>query len=203
MLFRSHWCHVMEQESFEDEAVAQLMNQHFICIKVDREERPDIDQVYMSAVQLMTGHGGWPLNCFALPDGRPIYGGTYFPKEQWINVLKNLVELRKNNRSKTEEYAVELTNGMLRIENFEANATQTNLSDEILHTAVKHLSSTFDVEYGGFSRAPKFPLPNNWLFLLRYAHTFGDSLVIKQVYRTLDAMASGGIYDQVGGGFAR
>jgi uncharacterized protein len=198
-----HWCHVMEHESFEDEAVASMMNEHFVCIKVDREERPDIDQVYMSAVQLMTGHGGWPLNCFALPDGRPIYGGTYFPKEQWIKVLRNLVDLRQHNRAKTEEYAAELTNGMLRIENYELRSDPTALTSEILHSAIKQLTPSFDTEYGGYARAPKFPLPNNWLFLLRYAHLNGDSSLLRQVYRTLNAMASGGIYDQIGGGFAR
>src|SRR6202008_696785 len=104
-----HWCHVMEHESFEDENVAKLMNEHFINIKVDREERPDIDMVYMGAVQLMTGQGGWPLNCFALPDGRPIYGGTYFPKHQWVNVLSNLADLFKTNSNKAYEYAANLT----------------------------------------------------------------------------------------------
>ncbi len=107
-----HWCHVMEHESFEDEATAKIMNEHFICIKVDREERPDIDQIYMLAVQLMTGQGGWPLNCFALPDGRPVYGGTYFQKPQWQNVLFNLADHYRNERDKTLEYAKKLTEGV-------------------------------------------------------------------------------------------
>jgi uncharacterized protein YyaL (SSP411 family) len=116
-----HWCHVMEHESFEGEAVAEIMNTHFINIKVDREERPDIDQVYMSAVQIMTGHGGWPLNCFTLPDGRPIYGGTYFPKANWMSILKNLADLWRNNKEKANQYANELTNGMLHVEKVELN----------------------------------------------------------------------------------
>ncbi|HRG39447.1 MAG TPA: thioredoxin domain-containing protein, partial [Bacteroidia bacterium] len=107
-----HWCHVMEHQCFENEKVAQIMNDHFICIKVDREERPDIDQVYMMAVQLMTGKGGWPLNCFTLPDGRPVYGGTYFPKEQWINILLNLADLYANEKQKMLDYATQLTEGV-------------------------------------------------------------------------------------------
>ena len=107
-----HWCHVMEHQSFEDEQVARLMNDYFVCIKVDREERPDIDQVYMMAVQLMTGQGGWPLNCFALPDGRPIYGGTYFPKTNWMNILLNLADVYKNDPEKVLDYAKQLTEGV-------------------------------------------------------------------------------------------
>lgn len=200
-----HWCHVMEHESFEDEEVAAIMNEHFVCIKVDREERPDIDQVYMTAVQIMTGHGGWPLNCFALPDGRPVYGGTYFPKEHWKNILLNLAAVYKNDRPKAEQYADELTKGMLHIERLEAlgNGGDNELSMTLLQQSVKKWKQAFDTEKGGANRAPKFPMPNNWLFLLRYAYFSGDKQAHKQVHLTLQCMANGGIYDHVGGGFAR
>ena len=124
-----HWCHVMEHESFEDEYVARLMNQHFVCIKVDREEHPDVDQFFMGAVQLLSGRGGWPLNCFALPDGRPIWGGTYFRKEQWISVLQQLQELFQNQKGDLEEQARQLTEG-IRQNQFAAkiDVKETNLA---------------------------------------------------------------------------
>ncbi len=118
-----HWCHVMEHESFEDSTVAAFMNEHFVCIKVDREERPDVDQVYMSAVQLMTGRGGWPLNCFALPDGRPLYGGTYFPKEQWLDVMEKVSGIWQNDREKALEYATNLTQGIKESELIQRNTS--------------------------------------------------------------------------------
>lgn len=198
-----HWCHVMEHESFEDKEVAKLMNDHFLCIKVDREERPDIDQVYMTAVQLMTGHGGWPLNCFALPDGRPIYGGTYFPKQQWMNVLLNLAELYRNDRNKVEEYAQELTNGILKTELLAVNSKPIEFNMEMADTCVKAWSKRLDNTHGGQDKAPKFPLPNNYLFLLRYAHFTQNAGIQRHVDLTLKKMAYGGIYDQLGGGFAR
>jgi uncharacterized protein len=198
-----HWCHVMEHESFEDEKVAALMNEHFICIKVDREERPDIDQVYMTAVQLMTGHGGWPLNCFALPDGRPLYGGTYFPKERWMNVLMNLADLWKNDRDKCFQYAEELTAGVRRVERLLPEDGEKEITVERLGLSVEQWMMRFDNGEGGPNRAPKFPLPNNYLFLLRYAHHTGREDVLRHTLLTLDKMADGGIYDQIGGGFAR
>ncbi len=197
-----HWCHVMEHESFEDEKVAAIMNRHFINIKVDREERPDIDMVYMGAVQLMTGQGGWPLNCFALPDGRPIYGGTYFPKHQWINVLENLADLFKSNPDKAYEYADHLTNGLEQLEIPKTNQVN-GLEIESLHKSVNKWKQAFDAEYGGPNRAPKFPLPNNYLFLLHYNYFEPDSGIAKHLNLTLTKMAWGGIYDQLGGGFAR
>jgi uncharacterized protein YyaL (SSP411 family) len=203
-----HWCHVMEHQSFEDEAVAKIMNEHFICIKVDREERPDIDQIYMLAVQLMTGQGGWPLNCFALPDGRPLYGGTYFPKEQWINILHNLADVYRNERDKAIEYAVRLTEGVKQAELIKEKEQQDEFTIETLHQSFIKWKSHFDKVEGGPNRAPKFPLPNNYQFLLRYAFS---STVIKEsggealqhVNLTLQKMAYGGIYDQIGGGFSR
>ncbi|MFL5752693.1 MAG: thioredoxin domain-containing protein [Bacteroidia bacterium] len=198
-----HWCHVMEHESFEDEEVAKLMNEYFICIKVDREERPDIDQVYMTAVQLMTGHGGWPLNCFALPDGRPIYGGTYYPKQQWINVLMNLADLYNKDKEKVEGYAQELTNGIIKTELINQNLKPREFNMEFLDASVKIWSKRLDNVNGGPDKAPKFPLPNNYVFLLRYAHFTNNVSIQKHVDLTLKKMAYGGIFDQLGGGFAR
>ena len=198
-----HWCHVMEKESFEDNEVAMLMNEHFINIKIDREERPDIDQVYMSAVQLMTGQGGWPLNCFVLPDGRPIYGGTYFPKQKWMQLLNNLIALKTNNPDKVLEYAGELLNGMLKVEVINTGSEKKEINKDYLFESVKKWKTLLDNEDGGMQKAPKFPLPNNYVFLLRYAHLTHDDELMKHVYLTLTKMANGGIYDQLGGGFAR
>lgn len=198
-----HWCHVMEHECFEDEEVAALMNAYFINVKVDREERPDVDQVYMTAVQLMTQKGGWPLNCFTLPDGRPIYGGTYFPKDQWMHILKSLVHTYKNDRERATEYAAQLAEGISKSELIEYPTEFSDFQEEKLHELVLRWSRNFDRMEGGSSRAPKFPLPNNYDFLLQYAVQFEDEKVLKHVELTLDKMALGGIYDQVGGGFTR
>jgi len=197
-----HWCHVMEHESFEDEQVASIMNENFINIKVDREERPDIDMVYMGAVQLMTGQGGWPLNCFALPDGRPIYGGTYFPKQQWMNVLNSLADLFTTNPDKAYEYAAHLTDGLEQLEIPKATI-ESDFEIETLYKSVNKWKSGFDNEHGGPNRAPKFPLPNNYLFLLNYQYFESDLTIKKHLDLTLTKMAWGGIYDQLGGGFAR
>lgn len=202
-----HWCHVMEHEVFENKACAELMNRHFINIKVDREERPDIDHVYMTALQLMTGSGGWPLNCIILPDGRPVYGGTYFPKERWMQVLQNLNEVWKTDRDKMYEYAEKLHHAM------QAGGSLTDVGKPIgedktvyatiLKTSVGKWKNSFDEDFGGSRRAPKFPLPNNYQFLLRYAIKEKDETVMQHVEHTLTMMAFGGIYDQIGGGFAR
>lgn len=198
-----HWCHVMEHESFEDEEVAALMNKFFINVKVDREERPDVDQVYMTAVQLMTQQGGWPLNCFCLPDGRPIYGGTYFPKEQWMHILKSLQHTYQNNRSEVLEYAENLHEGVIRSELIQRNEDEVNFSKNKLEELVLRWSKRFDHINGGDSKAPKFPLPNNYMFLLEYGIKSNDQALLDHVELTLDKMAMGGIYDQIGGGFAR
>lgn len=198
-----HWCHVMEHESFEDKEVAALMNKFFISVKVDREERPDVDQVYMTAVQLMTQQGGWPLNCFCLPDGRPIYGGTYFPKDQWIHILKSLHFTFQNDFEKVEEYASKLHEGVQRAELIQKNETEIQFNIEKLRELVFRWSKLFDGINGGDSKAPKFPLPQNYLFLLEYATQMDDQKVMEHVCLSLDKMAMGGIYDQVGGGFAR
>jgi uncharacterized protein YyaL (SSP411 family) len=202
-----HWCHVMEHGCFEDEQVAQIMNDHFICIKVDREERPDIDQVYMMAVQLMTGSGGWPLNCFALPDGRPVYGGTYFPKDKWMNVLLNLADLYAHEKNKMLDYAKQLTEGVKLAELVKINKKQEQFTMDIVDQSYANWKPRFDVVDGGPDKAPKFPLPNNYLFLLRYADAIKGSAqeteVLKHLDLTLTKMAYGGIYDQIGGGFSR
>lgn len=198
-----HWCHVMEHESFEDEEVAKLMNEHFICIKVDREERPDIDQIYMNAVQLMTGSGGWPLNCFALPTGEPFYGGTYFQKENWMHILKSIADEYKNSPDKVIEYATKLTEGVKQSENLPLVKDDKPFSMDVLHVAVERFKRQIDYAEGGSNRAPKFPMPNNYEFLLQYYYHTKDEEVLKIVELTLDKMAYGGIYDQIGGGFAR
>ncbi len=198
-----HWCHVMEHESFESHEVAEVMNKHFVCIKVDREERPDIDQIYMMAVQLMNGNGGWPLNAICLPDQRPVYGGTYFRKADWINILLNLASLWQKDPEKAIKYAERLTEGLQQAELIESGSAELTFGEEQLVEIVAPWKRNFDPIEGGYNRAPKFPLPNNWSFLLRYAFLKDDQAVMMQVMTTLEAMATGGIYDQVGGGFAR
>ena len=199
-----HWCHVMEHESFEDSEVAKIMNENFINIKVDREERSDVDMLYMQAVQLMTGRGGWPLNCFVLPDGRPFYGGTYFRKTQWIEVLNNLINLYKLESNKVLEYAEALTNGIKQAELIStSNKIDTLLTKELIQLSVKKWKTQLDEEHGGPNKAPKFPIPCNYQFLLRYAILEKDNALLNQVNLTLKKMAFGGIYDQLHGGFSR
>ncbi|TWJ04813.1 hypothetical protein JN11_00536 [Mucilaginibacter frigoritolerans] len=198
-----HWCHVMEHESFEDEQVAAVMNEYFVCIKVDREERPDVDQVYMSAVQLMTGRGGWPLNCICLPDQRPIYGGTYFRKNDWTSLLFNLADFYKQKPAEAEDYAVKLTQGIQQYEFVEFVKEQPAYAKADLEPIISNWKKYFDYTEGGFGSAPKFPVPNNWISLMRASHLLKDESIAKAVKLTLHKMAFGGIYDHVGGGFAR
>jgi len=198
-----HWCHVMEHESFEDEKVAAVMNEYFVCIKVDREERPDVDQVYMSAVQLMSGRGGWPLNCFCLPDQRPIYGGTYFPKNDWTSLLFNLADFYKQKPAEAEEYAIRLTEGIRQYESVDFVKEQPAYTKNDLELIAANWKRHFDKTEGGLGGAPKFPMPNNWQCLVRYAHLADDANVAAAVRLTLQKMAFGGIYDHIGGGFAR
>ncbi|WP_130284717.1 thioredoxin domain-containing protein [Aquimarina brevivitae] len=196
-----HWCHVMEHESFEDSDVATLMNKFYVPIKIDREERPDIDQVYMSAVQLMTGQGGWPLNIVALPDGRPIWGGTYFPKENWMQALEKIALLFQQQPKKLEEYADKLQQGMFTLTTIEG--TSSNDYTAILSESISKWKTYLDNELGGINRVPKFMMPCNYKFLLHYAHLKKDNNLLDHVLLTLDKMAYGGIYDQIGGGFSR
>lgn len=198
-----HWCHVMEHESFENEQVAEIMNRYFINVKVDREERPDVDQVYMTAVQLMTQRGGWPLNCITLPDGRPIYGGTYFPKDQWTNILQSLHHLFTTDLAKAEEYAARLHEGIVNNELISLPEEIPTFEQSKVTELITRWKKQFDSIEGGNARAPKFPLPNNVLFLLNYATKYKDENCLKHVELTLDKMAMGGIYDQIGGGFTR
>ncbi len=198
-----HWCHVMEHESFEDEEVAKVMNANFINIKVDREERPDVDQVYMNAVQIMTGRGGWPLNCITLSDGRPIYGGTYFPKDNWIQLLNQLSDLYKNDRKKTEEYAASLTEGVKNSDLIPFNSDAAIFSKSEIEEAITAWKERMDFDFGGNDYAPKFPMPNNYHFLLRYGVQAENKEILDYTNTTLKQMAFGGIYDQIGGGFSR
>ncbi|SFG75766.1 thioredoxin domain-containing protein [Pedobacter insulae] len=198
-----HWCHVMEHESFESFEVAEVMNKHFICIKVDREERPDIDQIYMLAVQLMNGNGGWPLNAICLPDQRPIYGGTYFRKNDWINILLNVANLWKNEPEKAIGYASRLTDGINQAEKIIGAAVEPIFTNEQLIEIVEPWKRHFDMAEGGYNRAPKFPLPNNWVFMLRFSYLMKDEATAISAMLTLEKIAFGGIYDQIGGGFAR
>jgi len=198
-----HWCHVMEHESFEDEEVAVLMNKYFICIKIDREERPDIDQVYMDAVQLMTGRGGWPLNCIALPNGKPFWGGTYFPKDNWMDYLDKIANLYETSPEKVKEHADKLTEGVKYKDVVSLNTAAFTPNITSLEQVVKNWQSQMDHTNGGRIGAPKFPMPHNFDFLLRYAIQNNDTSILKYVNTSLTNIAQGGINDQIRGGFAR
>ncbi len=197
-----HWCHVMAHECFEDAGIAALMNRHFVCVKVDREERPDVDQVYMEAVQLMIGHGGWPLNCFALPDGRPVYGGTYFRPEAWHTVLTRLATLWEQEPDRVTQEAGQLAK-YLQASHRRAPGRVAEGVTWKWPEVYAAFSARFDREQGGTAGAPKFPMPAEWQFLLRYGWAAGDAGCARQVRLTLDRMAAGGLCDQLGGGFAR
>ena len=199
-----HWCHVMEHESFEDSTVAALMNEHFVSIKVDREERPDIDDVYMTACQMASGRGcGWPLNAFALPNGQPVWAGTYFPKAEWMRILDQFVNLKKDEPEKLKEYAQQLTDGIQRNEMIPIETGEREFTRESIDTLAERFMNNVDGMAGGRVGAPKFPMPNNWQFLLRYGVLAGNELAQRAATNTLDNMADGGIYDQIGGGFSR
>ena len=198
-----HWCHVMEHECFEDETVAGVMNEHFICIKIDREERPDIDHIYMDALQMMTGSGGWPLNVVTLPDGKPFWGATYVKKQDWMTVLRQLSDLYKNEPKKVIEYAENLAEGIRTINLVEKKEGAPIFSMAQLDEAIEQWSSYFDTFLGGHKRAPKFMMPCNIDFLLHYATIRNDQAIKDYVNVTLTRMANGGIFDHVGGGFSR
>ena len=202
-----HWCHVMAHESFEDDETAALMNRLFVNVKVDREERPDVDAIYMEAVQALTGHGGWPMTVFLAPDGRPFYGGTYFPPTprgsmpSFTQLLTTIDDLWRTRRSDIMEQAAELTEALSRTVPGEGGGRVPGF--EALSAATDRLRDQFDPEWGGFGRAPKFPQSMSLELCLRVHHHAPASDVISMVTTTLDAMASGGIYDHLGGGFAR
>ncbi len=198
-----HWCHVMEHESFENQDVATIMNHNYISIKVDREERPDVDAVYMKATQLMTGHGGWPMNVICLPDGRPVWGGTYFKTKDWINYLVQIQELYQQQPEKLIEYANALSQGLQATTIVKNTDLISIFDDQTLHKLVQKWKLSFDNEFGGMARAPKFMMPTNYQFLLRYAYQNQDKKVLEFVNLTLTKMAFGGLFDTVGGGFSR
>jgi uncharacterized protein len=198
-----HWCHVMEKESFEDTTVAAVMNENFINIKVDREERPDIDQVYINAVQLMTGSAGWPLNVITLPDGRPVWGGTYFKKNDWINSIEQIQQLYKTDPEKLITYASRLEEGIKSMDLIERNTDDASIDNFDASAAIDSLKLSFDQQYGGTKGAPKFMMPNTLAYLLRKGVRTNDTTVLNHVTNTLNKMAYGGLYDAVGGGFSR
>jgi len=201
-----HWCHVMERESFEDRETADLMNEHFVSIKVDREERPDVDAIYMDAVQAMTGHGGWPLTAFLTPDGKPFYAGTYFPNEDrhglpaFRKILTAIAEAWITRRDEAERQAQRVVDAIGRVSNLRSSGEP--LDEELLTRAFRALQAGFDPTWGGFGGAPKFPQPMTLELVLR-AHLRGTAGALEMLTTTLDRMAAGGIHDQVGGGFHR
>ncbi len=206
-----HWCHVMERESFEDEAVADYMNTHFINIKVDREERPDIDHIYMDALQAMTGSGGWPLNIFLLPNGQPFYGGTYFPpnamqnRASWMDVLKGVHAAFDSNREKLIEQATHLTAHLLQsnIKAQQGQASEVIATTEEFQMIAQRILQNADTQWGGFGAAPKFPQTFSIQVLFRNYFHNKDQASIVHAIRSIDKMIQGGIYDHVGGGFSR
>ena len=200
-----HWCHVMEHESFEKDEVAEVMNRHFVSIKIDREERPDIDAIYMDAVQAMGVQGGWPLNVFLMPDGKPFYGGTYYPKQNWIKLLEAVHHGFTNNQAELQKSAEGFTENMLFSDSEKYSLLTDNqiFTKEDLDVMYQKLAQSFDSEWGGFQRSPKFPMPSIWMFLLRYSHLQNNEEALNHLKFTLNKMAMGGIYDQLGGGFAR
>ncbi|NND89155.1 MAG: thioredoxin domain-containing protein, partial [Flavobacteriaceae bacterium] len=198
-----HWCHVMERESFEDSTVAAKMNADFISVKVDREERPDVDQIYINAVTLLTGSAGWPLNVITLPDGRPIWGGTYFKKDDWLAALEQVQRAYEENPQKLEEYASKLEQGIKNMDLITLNTGDLDLKNYPTEEILATWENNFDRTLGGTDRAPKFMMPNNYEFLLRSAVENDDQELLDYVTLTLDKIAYGGVYDQIGGGFAR
>jgi uncharacterized protein len=200
-----HWCHVMEHQSFEQDQIAQVMNQHFVCIKVDREERPDVDQIYMDAIQAMGIQGGWPLNVFLNSGAKPFYGGTYFPPQQWVKVLANIAQAYRDHRAELDHSAEQFTQHLNTsdLHKFGLLQPEPDFTQDDFHQLFHHFSLRFDRSRGGLGQAPKFPMPANYAFLLRYHHYTHQAEALEQTVLTLREMAYGGIYDQAGGGFAR
>ena len=198
-----HWCHVMERESFEDVSIAKKMNDSFVSIKVDREERPDIDQIYMEAAQLMTGQGGWPLNIIALPDGRPIFAGTYFPQSNWSRILDYFADVQSREPDKVAKQAEHVMQGLRQIEVPNLASAENPYSDETLVKVTQEILKTQDIVHGGRKGAPKFPMPAVQEFLLTSQYFTDNESVTPYIKSTLDNMANGGLFDQLGGGFAR
>ncbi|MGQ3088026.1 thioredoxin domain-containing protein, partial [Flavobacterium sp.] len=198
-----HWCHVMEHESFEDNEVADVMNLYYVPIKVDREERPDVDATYMKAVQLMTGQGGWPMNVVLLPDGRPVWGGTYFRKNNWIEALQQLQDIFATEPEKMFGYADKLMLGIGHIGLVTPEEEGAIPDPSGIKAIAEKWARSFDHEFGGYARAPKFMMPNNYLFLQRYGYQTKNKELLDFVDLTLTRMAWGGLFDTLGGGFSR
>lgn len=207
-----HWCHVMEKESFSDAEVAKVMNENFVNIKVDREERPDIDQVYMDAAHILTGGGGWPLNAVALPDGRPVFAATYFPKDKWMAILKQIHDIYTKEPEKVVQQAESITSGIRSSGAVRFNPAKPDFDPTFPDLIVENWQHQFDLQWGGERRAPKFPLPVGYRYLMTYYYLTRHNTNLERAQGdkaflalgiTLDRMAMGGIYDQAGGGFAR
>ena len=198
-----HWCHVMERESFSDSLVAQTMNENYVSIKIDREERPDLDQIYMDAATLTIGSGGWPLNVIALPDGRPVFAGTYFSKDKWIDILKQVQEIYENNPQRLVEIAEKITDGIRSNELSALSQDDSEFDINELENGFEYWIRNIDFDWGGYKRAPKFPLPAGFNYLLKYHYLTNNDKALKAVTTALNRMAWGGLYDHVGGGFAR
>jgi uncharacterized protein YyaL (SSP411 family) len=205
-----HWCHVMERESFEEEATAAIMNKHFVNIKIDREERPDLDNIYMDAVQAMTGSGGWPLNVFLTPDTKPFYGGTYFPPQRafnrpsWQETLYSVAQAFRERRTEIDAQAENLTEHLLKANSFGMQKSSDDIfNTETLKQIFENIMKNADRQWGGFGKAPKFPQTFSIRFLIRYYYHTRNEEALKQALLSLEKMIDGGIYDQAGGGFAR
>ncbi len=198
-----HWCHVMEEETFEDEEVAKIMNENFISIKVDREERPDIDNIYQTFVRLIDSNSGWPLNVITLPNGKPLYGNTYHTRDQWMQVLSKVSDMYKNDPKKAAEYSDMVAQGIQEVNLIQPSTDFALLNKDALHKSVESWKPFWDLEWGGDQGAQKFMIPVNLNFLMDYALLADDDLVKAHVKNTLDKIISGGIYDHIGGGFFR
>lgn len=198
-----HWCHVMEKETFEDESIAALMNENFINIKVDREERPDVDQVYMTALQLIKGNGGWPLNVITLPDGKPLYGGTYHTNTQWRKVITEISSMYREDPERARQYSERVAAGIQEVNLIQKSEGSENINKTNLQTSLANWQTQWDLQWGGNKGVQKFMLPSNLDFLLQYAHLAKDEAADKHLKNTLDRISLGGIYDHVGGGFYR
>jgi hypothetical protein len=198
-----HWCHVMEREAFSNTEVTEFMNNNFVNIKVDREERPDIDQIYMNAVQIINRNGGWPLNCFTLPNGKPVFGGTYFSVKDWLDVLKNLNNTWINDSNRIIDVAEELSQSVAGTEVIRFKRDIDSFSTDVLKNYSNSLKKLFDTRNGGIKGAPKFPMPGLLDYFHEYAYHLPDKEMLDYVFLTLNKIASGGIYDHLGGGFSR
>ncbi len=198
-----HWCHVMEDECFEDSTVAQTMNEHFVSIKVDREERPDIDQLYMDAAKLIIGQGGWPLNIIALPDGKPFFAGTYFEKDKWLNVLDYITKAKTADPGRINKAANDIFNGIQKQNFVPQGSANVEYTAELLKLPYEQLITRVDFEAGGLKGAPKFPKPILWEWILETERSNVGDRSLESFTQALNRMGKGGIFDAASGGFAR